>query len=154
MKNGKTTISGNRTSDLVVVGHCYLRWGFWKVGQDTVSWTGPHWLVMSSLPLGTSIFTHGLCKHLKRKGFERKIYYKRCCCFPTFPSLFATFMLTAWVSLIQTTQAINTPTNPSPLARTLRPIYSAVDYIANSSSHFLPIWSPTLASPVLSPHKS
>ena len=59
--------------------------------------------------------------------------------FPNFPPLFATFMLTAGVSLIQTTQAINTPTNPSPLARTLRPIYSAVDYIANSSSHFLPI---------------
>ena len=34
--------------------------------------------------------------------------------FPTFPPLFATFMLTAWVSLIQTTQAINTPI-PLPL---------------------------------------
>ena len=42
--------------------------------------------------------------------------------FPNFSPLFATFMLTAGVSLIQTTQAINTPTNPSPLARTLRPI--------------------------------
>ena len=34
--------------------------------------------------------------------------------FPSFPPLFATFMLTAWVSLIQTTQAINTPI-PLPL---------------------------------------
>ena len=29
---------------------------------------------MSSLPLGTSIFIHGVCKQLKRKRFQRKIY--------------------------------------------------------------------------------